>query len=171
MNNYFDTLSLSYNFFTMLMLYMRYSASSCLNPCKFFLYLHTWVSFWYKLLCHLLYWKEHSFTCKFQSIDTTRGISSLLEQVVAIVFSLHLEEPLNIAMVPFISVFQIFLNTLFFIITFISSSRLLLVGSNKDGSLCDSQYNNWLLWIFFISWNLHVTLHVSLYLSCPWSIL
>jgi hypothetical protein len=34
----------------MLLLYIRYSASSYLNPHKVFLYLHTWVSFWYKIL-------------------------------------------------------------------------------------------------------------------------
>jgi hypothetical protein len=141
---------------------MRYSTSSCLNPYKVFLYLHTWVSFWNKLLSHLLYWEEQSFTCKFQSMNTTRGISGLLEHAVVIVFSLLLEEPLNLAMLPFICLFHIFLHTLFFIITSISSTRLLLVGSNHAGSLCDSRYNNWLFWIFFLSWNLHVPPHVSL---------
>jgi hypothetical protein len=144
------------------MLYMRYSASICLNPYKVFLYMDTWLSFWYNLLSRLLYWEEQSLTCKFQSMDTTRGISSLLEQVVVIVFSLLLEEPMNISILPFISIFHIFLHTLFFSITSISSARLLLVGSNHAGSLCDSRYNNWLLWIFFISWNLHVPPHVSL---------
>ena len=83
------------------MLYMRYFASSYLNPCKVFLYIHTWVSFWYKLLSFI--WEEQSFTCKFQSMDTTRGIFGLLEQTVVIVFSLLLEETLNLAMLPFIS--------------------------------------------------------------------
>jgi hypothetical protein len=95
-------------------------------------------------------------------MDTTRGISSLLEQVVVIVFSLLLEEPLNLAMLPFISFFHIFLHTLFFIITFIYSAQLLLVGSNQAGGLCDSRYNNWLFWLFFLSCNLHVPPHVSL---------
>jgi hypothetical protein len=66
----------------MLLLCMRYSTSNHLNPYKVFLYLHTWVSFWYKLLPHLPYWEEQYFTCKFQSMDTTQGISNLLEQVV-----------------------------------------------------------------------------------------
>jgi hypothetical protein len=61
-------------------------------------------------------------------MDTTRGISGLLEQVVVVVFSLLLEESLNLAMLPFISLFHIFLHTLFFIITSISSARLLLSG-------------------------------------------
>jgi hypothetical protein len=95
-------------------------------------------------------------------MDTTRGISGLLEQVVVIVFSLLLEEPLILAMLPFIIIFHIFLHKLFFIIISISSARFLLVGSNQAGSLCDSRYNNWLFWIFFISWNLHVPPHVSL---------
>jgi hypothetical protein len=51
-----------------------------------------------------------------------RGISGLLEQVVVIVFSLLLEETMNLAMLPFISIFHIFLQTLFFIITSISSA-------------------------------------------------
>jgi hypothetical protein len=57
-------------------------------------------------------------------MDTTRGISGLLEQVVVIVFSLLLEEPLvlNLVMLPFISIFHIFLHTLLFITTSISSS-------------------------------------------------
>jgi hypothetical protein len=95
-------------------------------------------------------------------MNTTRGISSLLEQVVVIVFSLLLEEPMNLAMLPFISLFHILLHTLFFIIIFIYSAQLLLVGSNQAGSLCDSRYNNWLFWIFFLYWNLHVPLHVFL---------
>jgi hypothetical protein len=106
----------------MLLFYMRYSASSFLNPYKVFLYLHAWVSFLYKLLSHLLYRDEQSFTCKLQSMDTTRGIYGLLEQVVVIVFSLLLEETLNLAMLPFISLFHILLHTLFFIITSISSA-------------------------------------------------
>jgi hypothetical protein len=62
-------------------------------------------------------------------MDTTRGISGLLEQVVVIVFSLLLEETLNlairtlnIAILTFISLFHMFLHTLFFIITSISSA-------------------------------------------------
>jgi hypothetical protein len=73
-------------------------------------------------------------------MDTARGISSLLEQVVVIVFSLLLEEPLvlNLAMLLFISLFHIFLHTLFIITTSMSSARLLLVGSNQVGSLISS---------------------------------
>jgi hypothetical protein len=146
----------------MLLLYMRYYALGCLNPYKFFLHMHTWVSLWYKLLSHLFYWEEQSFTCKLQFMDTTRGISGLLEQAIVIVFSLLLEETMNLAMLPFISLFHFFLHTLFFIITSISSARLLLVGSNQAGSICDSRYNNWFFWLFFLSWNLHVPPHVSL---------
>jgi hypothetical protein len=57
---------------------MRYSTSSYLNPYKVLLYLHTWISFWYNLLSHFLYWEEQYFTCKFQSMDTTRGIFGLV---------------------------------------------------------------------------------------------
>jgi len=86
---------------------------------------------------NLLYWEEQSFTCKFQSMDTARGIYGLLEQVVVMVFSLLREESLvlNLAKHQFISLFHIFLHTLFFITTSISSARLLLVGSNQAGSL------------------------------------
>jgi hypothetical protein len=75
-------------------------------------------------------------------MDTIRGISGLLEQFVVIVFSLLMEEPMNLSMLPFISLFHILLHTFFFIITFIYSAQLLLVGSNQAGSLCDSQYIN-----------------------------
>jgi hypothetical protein len=50
-----------------------------------------------------------------------------LEQAVFIVFSLLLEESLNLVMLSFISLFHIF-YTLFFIITSISSTRLFLSG-------------------------------------------
>jgi hypothetical protein len=53
-------------------------------------------------------------------MDTAGGMSGLLKRVFVIVFSLLLEEPLNLAMIPFISLFHIFLHTLFFIMTFIS---------------------------------------------------
>jgi hypothetical protein len=61
-------------------------------------------------------------------MDTTRGISGLLEEAVVIVFALLLEEPLNLAMLPFLILFHVFLHTLFFIITSISSTGLLLSG-------------------------------------------
>jgi hypothetical protein len=50
-------------------------------------------------------------------MDTAIGISGLLKQDVVIVFSLPLEEHLNLAMLPFINIFHIFLHTMFFIIT------------------------------------------------------
>jgi hypothetical protein len=112
---------------------MRYSTSSCLNPYKVFFHLHTWVSFWYKLLSQF---SLQCFTCKLQLMDIVRGIFGLLEQVVVVVFSLLLGEPLvlNLAMLPFISIFHIFLHTLFFITTSIPSACTLLVGSNHAGS-------------------------------------
>jgi hypothetical protein len=42
---------------------------------------------------------------------------------------------MNLAMLPFIILFQNFLHILFFIITSIYSALLLLVGSNQAGSL------------------------------------
>jgi hypothetical protein len=102
----------------MLLLYMRYSTSSFLNPYKVFFNLHTWVYFWYTSkpldlstkdsFSVFFIWEEQYFTCKFQSMDTTIGIFGLLEQVFFIAFSLLLEEPLvpNLEILPFISLSQ-----------------------------------------------------------------
>jgi hypothetical protein len=84
-----------------------------------------------------------------------------LEQAVFIVFSLLLEESLNLVMLSFISLFHIF-YTLFFIITSISSARLFLSGFKPSWESCDSRYNSWLFLLFFLSWNLHVLPYVSL---------
>ena len=93
-------------------------------------------------------------------------MSGLLEQAIIIVFSLHLGEPLvlDLTMLAFISRPYIVLHHNFHFLCLIDFSEF-----RSGWQSCDSRCNDWLFWLFFLSWNLHVLPNVSLYLLGPWS--
>ena len=95
-----------------------------------------------------------------------RGMSGL--QAIIIVFSIHLGEPLvmDLTMLSFISLPYIVLHHTFQFLCLISFSEFI-----SGWQSCDSRYNDWLFWLFFLSWNLHVLPYVSLQLLGPWSFL
>ena len=97
--------------------------------------------------------------------DIMSQVEACLEQAIIIVLSLHLGEPLvlDITMLSFISLPYTVLHQNFHFFYLIASKRFISSWQSYD-----SRYNDWLFWFFFLSWNLHVLLHVSLQLLGPW---
>ena len=85
--------------------------------------------------------------------DLCRDKSGLLEQVIIIVFSLHLGEPLvlDLAMLSFISLPYTVLHHDFQFLCLITFIEFI-----SGWQFYDSWYNDWLFWILFLSLNLHV---------------
>ena len=87
--------------------------------------------------------------------DSCRDMSGLLEQIIIIVFSLHLGEPLvlDLAMLSFISLS-------YTVTTFNSSAWLILLSSYQAGNLLILNIMTSCSGFSFFLGNLHVLLHI-----------